>query len=355
MESPFDISSVYRNAIDPMWLVSLEEGEQYVFRSINEAFTQVTGLRSEQVLGRTIEEVLPQTSHYLVREKYNLAIRSGRIVDYVEEARHPAGTKYGEIRVIPVRDSGGKISGIIGMANDITEKTILGMRLEEEREQKNRQITRAVLKSQEAERSRIGRELHDNVNQILTTVKLYVELCASGVGDARHTLEKCSALLQESISEIRTLSKQLAAPSLGDISFSDSLKELAESFNQTKRLQVRVDFSIGDCDSMDEDLHLTLYRIAQEQLTNILKHAHAHEARILVSIDADVLRFQLSDDGIGFDVSSVKSGIGITNMKSRVNLLNGSFELASDFEHGTQLTATFPIEMKDGRCRPRLS
>jgi two-component system, NarL family, sensor kinase len=337
-----------------MWFVSLEEEEQYIFRSINEAFIHITGLNSDQVVGKTIEQVLPPSSHALVREKYGEAIRTGRIVDYVEEALHPAGIKYGEIRVIPVRNEEGKIWGVIGIANDITEKTLLEKRLEKERELKNRLITAAVVKSQEVERARIGRELHDNVNQILTTVKLYVELCASGVGDVPHTLQKCSVLLQDTITEIRTLSKQLSAPSLGDISFYESLKELADSVNQTKKVNVSIDFDIDHCQSMDEELHLTLYRIAQEQLTNILKHAHAHQARIVVSISSDQLTFRITDDGIGFDIDAMKAGVGVTSMKSRVSLLNGSFEIRSDFETGTMITAVFPIIVENGKCQPLL-
>ncbi|RYZ00558.1 MAG: PAS domain S-box protein [Chitinophagaceae bacterium] len=343
---------IYNSAIDPMWLISIEEGMRFVFRSINHSFTAVTGLAPAQVIGRTIEEVLPPGSHALVREKYRLAISTGAIVDYIEEALHPAGIKYGEIRVIPVRDEDGSISRLVGIANDITDKVLLQSRLDAERETRNRQITSAVIRSQETERARVGRELHDNVNQVLTTVKLYVELCADGQAEPSEILRKCSRLLHESINEIRVLSKELSAPTLGNISFYESLTDLVESINQTRKVEAVIRFAMPGCETMDPELHLTLYRIVQEQLTNVLKYAHAQQVSIDLRTDGGILMLQISDDGIGFEPGSRPAGIGITNMRSRVELLNGYFSIDSAIGKGTRLVAHFPVLLERGCCKP---
>ena len=133
-KSQKQLSLIYNSAIDPMWLIAIEGKDQYRFTSINHSFTGVTGLRSDQVVGRTIEEVLPPSSHDLVREKYNEAIKTGKVVDYIEIAIHPAGKKYGEIRVIPIRNESGEIDQILGIANDITEKQLLQEHVEKEKE-----------------------------------------------------------------------------------------------------------------------------------------------------------------------------------------------------------------------------
>ena len=119
-------------AIDPMWLINIEQGEQFRFEKINASFTDVTGLRSEQVAGQLIEEVMPKSSHALVREKYLEAIQTGKIVDYVEIAVHPAGEKVGEIRVIPIKNEQGTVIKLMGIAHDVTEKMVLQKRLDRE-------------------------------------------------------------------------------------------------------------------------------------------------------------------------------------------------------------------------------
>src|SRR5688500_16993915 len=195
------LSLIYNSAIDPMWLIDIAGKNKFIFEGINKSFTTVTGLKKEQVLGFPIEQVMPQASHELVRAKYNQAIETGEVIDYVEVAMHPAGQKVGEIRVIPVKDSSGKVIKLVGIANDITEKRSLQRQLDAERDDFNNKITAAAVKGQEKERSNVSRELHDNVNQVLTTIKLYIELCISNSIDSKEILPKCANLLNETINE----------------------------------------------------------------------------------------------------------------------------------------------------------
>ena len=202
------------------------------------------------------------------------------------------------------------------------------------------------------ERTKVSRELHDHINQVLTTVKLYTELCTEGKVDVNEYLPKCTALLNETITEIRDLSKRLSAPSLGHASFGDTLKDLVESINATGKLKVTLDISKDVCLSMVEELHLALYRIAQEHLINILKHSGASEVSIyLQSVDNSVLLI-IHDNGKGFDTSLKRKGIGITNMASRAKLLNGEFLLTSSPGNGCTLKTTIPIVIIDGYCYP---
>lgn len=349
-KSEQQLSLAFNSAIDPMWLIRAEGNDQFRFETINLAFTRVTGWSPEQVEGQSIEKIMPAASHELVRRQYNKAIETGRIVDYVEEAEHPAGIKYGEIRVIPVKGEAGEPPRILGIANDITEKVTLQKKLDAERESRSRYITSAAIRGQESERSKVSRELHDNVNQVLTTVKLYLELCLDEKVDTHSILSTCVAHLNSTITEIRSLSKQLSAPSLGSMNFKETLTDLVESFRSAGQLKVHISFAALPFGEMENELHLTLYRVAQEQLTNVVKYAQATQVEIYVTIkDAD-LHFTIRDDGVGFDVAQKRKGIGITNMRSRVEILNGRFQLLSQPGEGTSLEVAIPVIIEEGIC-----
>jgi two-component system, NarL family, sensor kinase len=350
LKSEYQLSFAFNSAIDPMWLISAEGNDQFRFETINHAFTKVTGWLPTQVEGQPIEKIMPAASHVLVRSKYNEAIASGRIVDYIEEAQHPAGIKYAEIRVIPIKGESGEPPRILGIANDITEKVYLQKKLDAERESRSRYITSAAIRGQESERSKVSRELHDNVNQVLTTVKLYLELCLDQKLDAHSILPKCVAHLNGTIGEIRNLSKQLSAPSLGSMNFKETLTDLMESFRSAGQLEISLAFDSLPFAEMDNELHLALYRLAQEQLTNVVKYAQANRVHVRITNDVSLLRFTIADDGIGFDVSQKRKGIGITNMQSRVESLNGRFQLFSTPGEGTRLEVDIPVVIEEGVC-----
>jgi two-component system, NarL family, sensor kinase len=349
-KSQQQLSLAFNSAIDPMWLIRVEEPNIFRFETINHAFTKVTGWTSEQVEGQPIEKIMPASSHELVRGKYSEALASGKIIDYVEEAQHPSGVKYGEIRVIPIRGEAGEPFRILGIANDITEKVYLQKKLDAEHEIRSRQITSAAIKGQESERAKVSRELHDNVNQVLTTVKLYIELCMDQKIDTAAILPKCAAYLDNTINEIRHLSKQLSAPSLGNMNFKETLTDLIESLRTSTQIDVHIEFGTLSFLELESDLHLTIYRLAQEQFTNIIKYAKANRVDVSLKEEKSVLRFTIMDDGIGFDLSQKRQGIGITNMQSRVEILNGRFTIVSSPGKGTKLEVEIPIIIDNKVC-----
>ncbi|HYH16026.1 MAG TPA: sensor histidine kinase, partial [Flavisolibacter sp.] len=235
------------------------------------------------------------------------------------------------------------IEGIVINSRDVTDRIRLQEQLNEEQLSKQREITAAVIKAQEAERSQIGLELHDNVNQILTTIKLYNEMFLSGYREDRELLKKSTHYLQECINEIRSISKRLSAPTLGNISLTDSIKELVESINLTNRLEIQYITCNLEDDAISQDLHLAIYRIVQEALNNIIKYADAKQASIEIKKTEDKLCVAIVDDGKGFDYQTKRAGIGITNMKTRADNLKGSFKIKSAVGKGCTIEICFPL------------
>lgn len=203
-------------------------------------------------------------------------------------------------------------------------------------------VSHAVLIAQEQASAAIARELHDNVNQILTTVKLYNEMAIDGLGEPRTLLEKSNGFLQQCIDEIRTLSKSLSAPTLGNISLEDSIIELINSVNLAKKVQINYLFGTLSDFVINKDLHLAIYRIVQEQVNNILKHSGATYALVSISTDTEELVLEMEDNGRGIDLSKKSLGNGIANMKIRAENYNGTLNIISTPGMGCKLQVKFP-------------
>jgi len=234
------------------------------------------------------------------------------------------------------------IEGIVINARNVTERKRLQEQLAQEQKNRQRAITSAVIKAQECERSQLGQELHDNVNQVLTTVKLYNEMLFDGIGDPNDIIQKSIHHLQSCINEIRSISKRLSAPTLGKISLKDSIKELVDSINLTRRLQINFEVTVLEKRVVPQDLHLTIYRIIQEQLNNVIKYAHAGNVFIHIHNSDNGLLLKVEDDGKVFNVKAKRNGIGITNMETRAENMNGKLEIISAPGKGCKLVAKFP-------------
>jgi signal transduction histidine kinase len=148
--------------------------------------------------------------------------------------------------------------------------------------------------------------------------------------------------LQSCINEIRSISKRLSAPTLGKITLKESIKELVDSINMTRRLQISYDISGLNKLPVPEDVHLAIYRIIQEQLNNIIKHADASKVSIELHNTEEGMLLQIEDDGKGFDPREKRKGIGITNMETRTENIHGKLALISAPGKGCILKARFP-------------
>jgi len=259
------------------------------------------------------------------------------------EAEHHDATWY-EIGYYPVPDESGVITHVCIKAKDITEQKLLEKRLQEERRARKNNVIKATIEAQEKERSLIGRELHDNVNQVLTTVKLYTELsCAEEVPN-KELLKRSVQQINYCIEEIRSLSRRLAVPKLGELGLDELIRDLVETINITKKTSIKyLSYGIKNRD-FTQELQTTIYRIIQEQLTNVMKYACANSVKVIVAGTPEDVAIQVQDNGIGFDLKEKSKGNGITNMISRAATLGGSLKFETSPGNGCTMTAEFPLE-----------
>ena len=233
---------------------------------------------------------------------------------------------------------------VLVLANDVTERIQLEQELNEQRINRQRQITEAVILAQEKERSEIGKELHDNVNQILGASNLYINTAMTDEEMRQELLERSTGLVSKAINEIRKISKSLITPGLREIGLIDSVEDIIEDIRATRQeLQIELDLQNIYEEQIEDRRKLTLFRIVQEQLTNIVKHARATRVLIRLSIEGVNVVLTVADNGVGFDMSRHRKGVGITNIISRTELFNGKVEITTAPDEGCTLAVSIPI------------
>lgn len=205
-------------------------------------------------------------------------------------------------------------------------------------------IIETSIQVQEKEREEIGKELHDNINQILAAAKLYLDIAIKEMEEAPpEAVLRCHHNLSHAMEEIRQLSQSLVAPSLGGIGLDQALQKLVEALPQTASLQLKLDTEGYREDVNDEDIKLTCYRIVQIQLNNIIRHAQATTVLIQLIKTPVNLELTIQDDGIGFNTKKKTTGIGLRNIKNRVGFYNGSVRIESEPGNGCMLRVTIPL------------
>lgn len=335
------LSLIARETSNPVIMQDKDRKVQWV----NEAFTNLTGYTLEECQGKLIGEICdgpetdPNTVSYVQEKINNCEPFRLETINYKKNGE----TYWSDVSCQPIFDSQGAVFQYFSIATDITERKRLEKQLEREQRKLHNQIAAATLKAQEHERSVVSQELHDNVNQVLTTVKLYTEMCRDGFGNREEILNKSIKLLQDSINEIRSLSKRLSAPSLGKIKLNESIKELVDAVAATQRFEIRLDTSgIQDLD-VDQEVHLALYRILQEHLTNILKHAEASSIEVVLEYMMGNITLRVADNGSGFDTTKKSKGIGIANMITRAESIQGTLSIESAPGQGCVLQTRIPL------------
>jgi PAS domain S-box-containing protein len=223
-------------------------------------------------------------------------------------------------------------SALLGSALDITE------RLDEET-----RMNEAVDQAQEMERTQIGMELHDNVMQQLVGTALNLKFLMNSLPENHSPLlQKCLDYLQQAVGDVRQLSHRLAPAIDEKTGIEVKIIDLVDRMNVKGELQVNVAIGEG-YEQSQPGVQLVLYRIIQEQFSNIVKYAQASRVEIRVRKDAGNLIITISDDGVGYDLSRKTRGIGLHNIRRRVQVLGGNVQIQSSPGKGFSITASIPL------------
>lgn len=288
------------------------------------------------------------------------ALRDGRAEDEGWRLRKDGTKFWANVIITTLKDRKGRVIGFSKVTRDFTERMQAQRVVQEstrqlqDSEESLRRLSLRLLHTQDEERRRIGRELHDSLGQYLAALKMKLDGLRSAA--ARHKipdadgLAQCSELAEESVKELRTISYLLYPPMLEELGLKSAISWYLEGF--TKRSGIRTSFEVSqDPGRLDRALELALFRVLQESLTNVHRHSGSQTAAVRLAIDAESVVLTISDQGKGQQAADFENptpdflgalGVGLRGMSERMRQLGGNLELSFN-KPGATVIATIPL------------
>jgi PAS domain S-box-containing protein len=339
-ESEERYRELFENAKDAIYVQDLRGN----YLSVNHAAEKLSGYTREEIVGRNFIDFIAEEHVAYVRECF-----CGRLMQKGETS-YEMDVIAKDGRRVPVEVSSraiyenGEVVGVQSMARDITERKLAQDALQ--------MFSRQLIEAQEDERRRIARELHDQVGQILTAVKMNLHnvqrFCQAT--EAGPYVKDNIEVIDEALRLVRDLSVDLRPPLLDDLGLVTALNWYVDRYMKRTGLNVDVSVDLPDPNErFSRDLETACFRIAQEALTNVVRHAKASEIFVQLSKDADVLHLAVKDDGVGFDLDSLRkrlsrsATLGLVSMQERAHAAGGVIEIHSTPGTGTEIRCSLPL------------
>ena len=337
--------------------------------SWNKGAERIKGYGVSEIIGKHFSIFYPEEDLRAGKPQRELEIatKEGRIEDEGWRLRKDGSRFWASVTITAIRNDAGRLVGFGKVTRDFTERVQANEALRREiaerteaqkklRESENslRQLSLCLLRTQDEERRRIGRELHDSVGQYLVGLKMKVDSLKSAAErnhrvDTNH-LEECSQLTEEAIKEVRTISYLLYPPMLEELGLKSAIPWYLNGF--TMRSGIKTTFEVSpDFDRIPGDLELALFRILQECLTNVHRHSGSPKATVRLLTENQAAILQVIDEGNGTQSKNWEDrgqdrtgafGVGLRGMNERVRQLGGDLRISSS-QRGTTVTATVPI------------
>lgn len=339
--------TIVETAHDIIWILN----DQGKFTFINKRGETVFGYKPMEWKGRRISLLIPPGDLPRAQEAFLKALQ-GETRSF--ELR--ISTRDGEVLILSVNTAplyeNGRVSGTVSFGRDITKQKKAEEALQES-EKQLRSLSSQLLTAQETERRRISRELHDELGQALTVMKLRLRLIEKGLEKNQITIRQdCEDLLgyiDQVIENTRRLSLDLSSSILEDLGLTAALQWLINNFIKNNHIAVTMDMT--DIDHLfSQNAQTMIYRILQETLTNIGKHAGAKNVSIAIWNHNGRVSFFVEDDGKGFNVTeammrhATERGLGLATMDERARILGGSLDLWSQEGKGTRISFSVPLK-----------
>lgn len=315
---------------------------------VNQGFLSMSGYTREECLGKNCRYLQGSQTSYEEVAKIREAIYRQAPIQVELLNYHKNGYAFwNALSLTPIFDEEGTLTHYIGVQEDITVKKKLQRRKEELKRQQI--INETTFQAQEKERYEIGKELHDNVNQIIATIRLYLKMAGDQPESREEMIEYAIGLTDKLLTEVRQVSHQLAGPVFENTTFSAAITELVQSIQRAAPFTFQCSVEQALEEKITDRQKLVLYRIIQEQISNILKYAKAEKVMIGLTEEEQGVQLAISDDGVGFDPFDKGKGIGFRNISSRVEAEKGTFRLETSPGKGCLLLVYLPYMLRHDR------
>jgi PAS domain S-box-containing protein len=338
-------SAIMRVALDA--IITIDDTGRII--ELNAAAEGIfTHLRTSKLVGENIMEIIPPSLRPWFQDglKNHFSGEKGPVVGSRIELpvlRADKSRFYAEFTITRIKLKGQPTFTVY--IRDITQRK----RAEEEL----RSLPLRIIKAQEVERSRVARELHDGVNQIIASVKMRIRNAQEGLPSfqaaTREILGRCDGLLTKALEENRRIAHNLHPADLNNLGFAAACESFCKEFRSRTSMDVQCRIKLPAKDRLPPGIELTLFRIVQEAINNIEKYAHAKTAQLQIGLQNGHIRLKIEDDGRGFDPKQIKRtkkkkghGLGLANMRERALSLGGNCEIISVPKKGTTITVRIP-------------
>ena len=326
-----------------------------IITSWNPGAQAIFGYTPEEAIGKSITMLMPEDR--VNEEPAILArIRRGERVDHYETIRRHKDGRLLDIslNVSPVYDAHGVIIGASKIARDVTELK------KAESSRRESEIMHRIVDAQESERHRIARDLHDHLGQQMTGLRLKIQSLAfksEGHPELKAEIDSMREIALQMDRDIGFLSWELRPTELNDLGLGDALGSFVREWSSQYGISARCECDLSGAKlvsgRLDPEIETNLYRIAQEALNNVLKHANASNVSVLLHTRKKEIVLIIEDDGDGFDFvyrpesSSKFGGFGLVGMHERAAILNGKLEIESSPGSGTSIIVHVPLKRSD--------
>jgi len=317
----------------PAGVAMLDREMHYL--QVSDRWSADYGVDASQILGLSHYEIFPDVPHRW-KEIHRRALE-GETLRAEEDRwdRRDGSATWVRWEIRPWRTPGGDIGGILILAEDITHRKQMEAALSE--------MTRKLVESQEQERARIGRELHDDITQRLVLLAIELEQLGENPSEVRNRAQTLRREITELSNDVQALSHELHASTLEYLGIVAGLKSWTREFGQRQKMEI--DFKSDVPGVLPFEVGLCLFRVLQEALHNASKHSGVKRVAVQVKQHSNEVHLIVSDSGKGFDVEAGRhgSGLGLTSMRERVRLVNGTIAIESEPMGGTTIHVRVPL------------
>ncbi len=337
--------TVIDNALDSIMIIkglSNECGETYRIVYVNNLFENITGYSKAEVLGKTPAFLegreTDKTTRKMIREKLEECEPfTAEMINYKKY-----GQKFwNQISFVPVANEKSGYKTWISIQRDITRQKSMNAMKKAQEAQIKKEITRALLIGEDTHRKLMSMELHDNVGQLLTGMKLFLAQYKKNKNE--EYLDESILALDQSIKGIRDLSHSLSIPDESENALLIHIESILKKINATEKIHFSFRHSLDES-CLHTELSVNIFRIIQEQINNILKYSKATHAEIVLNQENHLLLLSIKDNGVGFNKYDQSMGIGLTNIRTRVNLFNGEMKIITNPGMGCEIQISLERE-----------
>ena len=327
---------------DSIWDWNLEKG--HIYRS--EPFTRLTGYLQKDIESNLYwwYEKIHEDDRKRVMAQINACLMSQNNYWHDEYRFRCADGSYKYLadKGYIIYKNGQAVRGI-GAIQDLTEKRRLESELSHQKEKERIQINQAMIAGQDIERNEISKELHDNVNQILSSAVILLSVAKENPAEQAKLIEQSSEYLNLAIQEIRKISKSLNSSVINEVGFIEPVEDIIKCMKLAQKLNVQFECDPWLEEELSYDLQLMVYRIIQEQTNNIIRHAEADCVKIAIYKRDGFLNLLLQDNGKGFDKCLHANGIGLLNIRNRAETFGGSVHIDTQPGCGCKMLVKVPV------------